>query len=192
MPPAVPVRLSTPRLLLRCWSPGDAASLLPVLEANVAHLQDWIPRHVASPAPLEAITRRLADFAAAFEENREWRYGLFSPDEDTVLGEVSLFPRAASGRVPLPDADRLEIGYWLRSDATGRGYVTEAAHAMVGLATAIPGARCVEIRCDARNIPSAAVPRRLGFHLAETTSSTPRDEEPDTQHQVWAYQLASG
>lgn len=191
MPPAVPLRLSTPRLLLRRWSPGDAAPLLSVLEANVAHLQQWIPRHVASPAPLEAITRRLADFAAAFDEDREWRYGLFSPDEELVLGEVSLFPRGASGRVPLPEADHLEIGYWLRSDVTGRGYVSEATRAMVDLAAALPGMRRVEIRCDARNVRSAAVPRRLGFRLAETARASHTDEEPDGPQQVWTYELAT-
>ena len=73
----------------------------------------------------------------------------------------------------------MELGYWLRADATGRGFVTEGAHAMLAVAAALPHVSCVEVRCDARNAPSAAIPRRLGFDLAATIA------EPPSELQVW-------
>lgn len=161
-----PADIRTARLYLRSWRGSDAAGLLPVLEANAAHLQRWIPAHVASVAPLHGIEARLDGFAADFAAARAWRFGIFAPADGDVYGEVDLFFRSDHERVQLAHADRVEIGYWLRSDLMGLGYATEAALAMVSLAERLPGMRHVEIRCDARNARSAALPRRLGFHLA--------------------------
>jgi len=165
------IELRTDRLLLRPWRPTDAAALQPVLEASSAHLAGWVPSHVISPAPLAALATRLASFAADIEAGRSWRFGIFPPDQSEVFGEVSLFFRNADGRVERTGADRLEIGYWLRADVTGRGYATEAARAMLSLAAGMKGMARVEIRCDARNTPSAAVPARLGFRLLEEATS---------------------
>ena len=43
-----PNDIRTARLLLRPWRAEDAASLLPVLEANRSHLGPWIPARVAA------------------------------------------------------------------------------------------------------------------------------------------------
>jgi RimJ/RimL family protein N-acetyltransferase len=141
----------------------------PVLAANAAHLTPWIPRRVAEHADVDRLATRLEEFSAAFDANREWRYGLFDEGTSALLGEVSVFPRNASGRVALEAANEAEIGYWLREDVTGRGLATEAARAAVDLALTLPGIARLTIRCNERNAPSAAIPRRLGFRLAETT-----------------------
>lgn len=57
----------------------------------------------------------------------------------------------------------MEIGYWLRPDVEGRGFVSEMVKLMTGFAFAHLKAERIEIRCDAVNTRSAAVPRRLGF-----------------------------
>ena len=162
----VPSTLRTARLLLRSWDASDAPALRPILEANAAHLTPWIPAHVATAVPLPALAERLAGFAADFTAGRAWRYALLTPDARRILGEVDLFPRAASGRVPYPEADRAEIGYWLDQGATGQGLAREAAEAMLTVAATCPGLTHVEIRCAATNAPSARVPERLGFELA--------------------------
>jgi RimJ/RimL family protein N-acetyltransferase len=162
----VPATLRTARLLLRPWRPADAAALLPVLAANTAHLGPWIPLHVSTPVPLPELAERLDGFADDFAAGRSYRYALLTPDGTKLLGEADLFPRAASGRVSLPDADHVELGYWLDSAVTGQGLATEATTALLDVAKTLPGMTHAEIRCDAANTPSAAVPQRLGFHLA--------------------------
>ena len=186
----VPDHLQTRRLLLRRWQATDAAALQPILEANTAHLRPWIPRRVAEPVSLEQLIERLEGFSAAFDDGRQLRYALFAAEGPTLLGEVSLFPRGASGRVAFDAADHLEIGYWLRRDATGRGFATEAARAMLDLATTLPGMARVTIYCDERNTSSAAVPSRLGFRLAGAiieSAIVPGD--PPTPLQIWEYVL---
>ncbi|MDQ6871825.1 MAG: GNAT family N-acetyltransferase [Gemmatimonadota bacterium] len=173
-------------MLLRPWRAEDAEDLQPVLEANRDHLGPWIPARVATPAPVPILAERLAGFAADFAADREWRFGMFSLQEGKLLGEVALFPRSASGRVPFAEADRVELGYWLRADETGRGLVTEAARAVLNVAAHIPRFSRAEIRCDARNGPSAAVPPRLGFTLLATVA------EPESRNtQVWVSELSN-
>lgn len=182
----VPTELRTARLVLRPWRPTDAAALRPVLEAEHARLAPWIPAHVATPRPVAELAERLAGFAADFAAARAWRYALFAAIDHRVLGEVSLFPRDASGRVAWDAADRVEVGYWLRDDATGQGLVTEAVQALLAVADALPGAMVVEVRCDERNAASHAVPRRLGFELASTRPAPSLVAgEPPVALQLW-------
>jgi RimJ/RimL family protein N-acetyltransferase len=190
--PTVPMELRTSRLLLRSWHPDDAVGLHPVLATNWEHLGPWIPARVATPVPVPELAERLAGFAADFAADREWRYGLFSADDGKVLGEVGLFPRDAGGRVQYNDADRVELGYWLRSDMTGRGLVTEGAQAVLAMAAVLPHVSRVEIRCDERNTPSAAVPQRLGFVLATTiTEPTKSPSSSAVRLQVWSAEYRS-
>ena len=97
----VPAELRTERLLLRAWRAEDAHALLPVLQANFAYLSPWIPARIATPSPIPELGERLTAHAAEFMADKEWRYALLSPDASHIIGEVSLFPRNAAGRVPL-------------------------------------------------------------------------------------------
>jgi RimJ/RimL family protein N-acetyltransferase len=144
---------------------------------------------VAEPAPVPVLAERLEGFATNFSSDIDWRYALLSADEPMVLGEIALFPRAESGRVPYADANRAEIGYWLRADMTGRGLITEGVRAVLDVAAGLSKVSRVEIRCDERNLPSAAVPRRLGFVLESTNPVT--TGERTSQQQVWVSELAN-
>jgi RimJ/RimL family protein N-acetyltransferase len=187
-----PDRFRTERLILRRWRIEDAPRLKAALDASVDHLQPWIPWTVAEPAPLPELQARLGRFVADFDAAREWLYGIFPPDEARVLGGIGLYPRAESGRVPHDAADRVEIGYWLCPDVTGRGYATEATRALLATAVVLRGMTRVEIRCDPRNGRSAAVPQRLGFRHTRTITEAPdtTDGKPnDTM--VWEYPAAA-
>ena len=175
----IPNALRTSRLLLRPWRATDAAALLPVLEANIAHIGPWIPAHVSTPVPLQALAERLAGFANDFASGRAFRFAMLTPDGKQVLGEADLFPRNSTGRVPLAAGDHVELGYWLDAAVTGQGLATEATRALFELAAELPGMTRVEIHCDAANERSAAIPRRLGFALAEV----------DAGDQVWQKSL---
>lgn len=177
MPIAMPPSLTTARLVLHRWRPEHAPRLRVALEASVDHLASWIPWSIAEPASVEVLSARLAKHADDFDAGREWIYGIFPRDGSTVLGAIGLYPRDATHRVPIDGADRLELGYWLHVNATGHGYATEAARAAATLGETLPGIVHLEIRCDPRNVPSAAVPQRLGFTHA-TTEARP-SAQPD-------------
>lgn len=184
----VPDEIRSSRLTISRWRPRHAEALQPVLAANVDHLAPWIPWRIAEPVPVAELVKRLEKFAAAFDANREWRYGIFDAGNARILGDIALFPRNETGRVVFDAADHVELGYWLRSDATGQGYATEAAGAALGLALSLPRIRRVTIHCDERNVPSAAVPQRLGFrHVATKDVPSVRPNEPLCRLQEWEY-----
>jgi ribosomal-protein-serine acetyltransferase len=56
-----------------------------------------------------------------------------------------------------------EVGYWLRTDRTGRGYATEAGAALIGWAFEELGAARLELRAGVENRASQRVAERLGF-----------------------------
>lgn len=189
-PVSVPPELCTARLLLRPWRADDATQLQPVLQANQAHLGPWIPARVADPATVPRLATRLAGFADDFVAARAWRYAIVSRTDAHLLGEVSLFPRTADARGPLATADRGEIGYWLRADATGQGLATEAVRAVLDVAAGLVNFTRAEIRCDARNAASSAIPRRLGFVLERTQAAAGvRQSDEAVALEIWVLEL---
>ena len=182
----VPTEIRTQRFLLRPWRATDAAILHPVLVENWEHLSPWIPRRVADPATIPEVEQRLESFAADFANDAKWRYGMFAHDEQTVFGEIDLFPRDANDRVTYDAANRAEIGYWVRKDMTGRGLVTEGVEAIMGIARGLARIGRLEIRCDAENLASSAIPKRLGFALERTIEEPPAASgESGAQLQIW-------
>lgn len=151
---APPPRRIESALLLRCWEPADAPALFDALVASTAELRRWTPWVAPEPLLLDVAVHRVAEQRAHFEEGGPWVYGVFAPD-GRVLGSVGLFERIGPGA--------LEIGYWIRSDATGRGYARAAAALVRDVAFDDCGAQRVEIRCNPANGASNVIPERLGF-----------------------------
>lgn len=160
-----PERIATERLVLRAWHPDDAPALAAAVAENVPHLARWMPWATSDPATPEVYATRIAGFLARAASGDEFLYAMLDPGERHVLGGTGIHLRGG------PDDARAELGYWVAARAERRGYVTEAVRALVPHARALAEARLphaprVEIRCDARNAPSAAVARRAGFRLA--------------------------
>ncbi len=153
--PALTFELTTPRLVIRAFTPDDAAALFATVTDSREHIARWLlwtDQHV-SVADSRALIER---FRAQWEQDEDFTFGIFARDSGALLGGLGLHPRAWN--VPF-----FEVGYWLAAAAEGHGYMTEAASALVDYAIRDLGALRVEIHCDALNTRSAAVARRLGF-----------------------------
>ena len=177
-PVPAPGPIRTERLVLRCWQRDDAPLVKDAIDSSLDELRLWMPWARSEPSPLESIVQRIEKFRRAFEEGRDWTYGILDAAESRVIGGSGLHPRTQPGR--------LEIGYWIRSSDTGQGFATEVAAALADRAFHLHGAEGVEIRCDPRNARSAAVPQRLGFTLEQTLvgdTTAPDGSVRDTQ--VW-------
>jgi RimJ/RimL family protein N-acetyltransferase len=161
--------IETARLHARCWSPADAPALRAAIDDNDQHLRPWIPWMRYEPRSLEATVRWLREARAAFDADRDFRYGLFEPAGGGVIGEVVLLSRAGPGA--------LEIGYWVDHRFVGRGLATEAAAAVTRVAFEVQRVERVEIHHSAGNDASAAVPKRLGFTLDATLRRRAHDAD---------------
>jgi RimJ/RimL family protein N-acetyltransferase len=148
--------LRTRRLVLRGWTADD-------LDAFFDVYSRWEVMRWLGPPPRRAV----ADLDEARERLDRWRtrhaaldppFGLWAivpHDAGVPVGTVLL--------LPLHDADgptgEIEVGWHLHPDQQGRGLVTEAARALLGIA-ALPRVLALT---DPDNERSQAVADRLGM-----------------------------
>ena len=167
-------------LVLRRWRTGDAPSLLAAVERSLPELRRFMPWAMEEPT-LASVETYLADAWTATPPET-LGFGLFDAGGE-VVGAFGLHGRRGPGI--------LEMGYWVRSDRTGRGYATAAAAALteVGFQHFAPVDR-VEIRCDPANLASAAIPPKLGYRLDRTVDADVEAEAQTGKQQVWVLDRA--
>ncbi len=154
-----PYRVVTDRLVLRCWTPRDAPAIKAAIDESLEHLRAWMPWAHDEPTELPDMVERLQGFRADFDRGEQFVYG-FLDRAGEVAGGGGLHRRVGDGA--------LEIGYWIHVGRLRRGLAAEATAALTRVAFDVCGVERVEIHVDARNAPSAGVPRRLGY-LEEAT-----------------------
>jgi len=159
--------LSGERVLVRPFRVEDAETLQAAVEESREHIRPWLP---------------FADAHQTVEETRDWithRVAAWLLREDVGTGTFLRADGAFLGGLGLHirswEIGFFEIGYWLRASAEGHGYMREAASLLIEFAARDLLASRLEIRCDARNVRSAAVAERLGFtregHLRNNLSA---------------------
>jgi RimJ/RimL family protein N-acetyltransferase len=149
-----PYRVVTERLVLRCWSPRDAPALKAAVDESLEHLRAWMPWAHDEPTELPDMVERLQGSRADFDRGEQFIYGILDRAGD-VAGGSGFHRRVGDGA--------LEIGYWIHVARLRRGLATEAVSALTRVAFEVCGVERAEIHVDARNAPSAGVPRRLRY-----------------------------
>jgi RimJ/RimL family protein N-acetyltransferase len=167
MPLYTPYSILTPRLMLRCWNPADAADLAELVTRNLEHLRPWMPWATEENANIAVQYQRLRQVRSQFDRDEDYIYGIFSLDSKTLIGSTGLHTRVGEGA--------LEIGYWIDQAHTRQGLATEASAALTKVAFEIFQVNRVEIHCDPGNLASAAVPRKLGYTLEAILRQRTRD-----------------
>lgn len=155
----LPELMQTEDLELRRWAADMVDDMLGAIAVSFPELQLWMTWAQTMPSTTE-LRGALVDGVAGFDADREWQYAIY----EKVSGELV----GGAGLHRFDDPDCPEIGYWIRSDRTGRGYATGAARALADAAfTYLREVPRVKIRMDQANLASAAVPPKLGFELLE-------------------------
>jgi ribosomal-protein-serine acetyltransferase len=153
----IPGQFVGARVVVRPFMDGDAAPVHEAVRESIEHLRPWLPWYDTHDS-LDDTREYVRGAIGRWLLREGLEMGIFARDTGLFLGGVGLHVR--SWRIPA-----FEIGYWLRQSAEGRGYMGEAVRLLTTFAFEGLEARRVEIRCDARNTRSAAVPRRLGYAL---------------------------
>ena len=171
-------RIETPRLVLRCWNPGDGILLKNAIDASLDHLRPWMPWASGEPTDLNAKIATLRYFRGRFDLNQDYVYGIFDPEETMVLGGTGLHTSLG------PNAR--EIGYWIHAGHINQGFATEVSAALTRVAFEIDQVDRVEIHCDPANVRSASVPRKLGYiHEATLRRRTMLEDGKLRDTMVW-------
>ncbi|MGB3753583.1 MAG: GNAT family N-acetyltransferase [Parerythrobacter sp.] len=127
-----------------------------------AWAEDW--RAVFDGVADEAIVRNLTSapwpyaeldakaFVALQDDPRYPRFIIARADDAAFIGTAALIATGLD----------VELGYWIARDRWGRGYATEAGHAVVAIAQML-GHRTITADHFADNPASGRVLRKLGF-----------------------------
>ena len=154
--------LTTSRLSLRLFTPGDADDLHAYQSLPSVARYLYRPPHTRERSEQAAAER--ASWTAWCADGDKVSLAVCRRDEPGLLGEVSL--TLASVR-----AAQAEIGWTTDPGHQGHGYATEAAAALARFAFETLGVHRLYARLDVENIGSVRVCERLGMrreaHLVE-------------------------
>ena len=146
-------------LELRRARPADAPALVEAILDSLDALRAFMPwSHDAENNTVAAQTARLEGVAAAWDAGREFIWHLYRRDGGgwRLSGSIGLHPRCLNPR-------GLEIGYWVRSEAAGRGLCTLATRMIVLAGFEAMGLERVQVGCDRANAGSLRVIEKVGF-----------------------------
>lgn len=151
-PWTIPARIETERVTIRRYLATDASALHDVTTANIDFLRPWMWWIRNEPQSVEGRVALIDFFADQWASGEGYTFGMFAED-GTFLGGTGF--NVTEGE--------LEIGYWIREDAQGKGLVTEVAAALTRVALAFAQAPRVTLAIEPANAPSIAIAQRLGF-----------------------------
>ena len=155
--------------------------LVEAVNDSLDELRPWMP-WAQVPATPDSIGAFLGQAERDWDMGAEFQFavrGRRGHEPEALLGFCGLHDRIGPGG--------LEIGYWVRSDCTGRGVATSAAAGLRDAALGLDGVARVEIHCDAANVRSAAIPPRLGFRLDRIETRPPSTPGETDRHMIWVH-----
>lgn len=144
--------LVTERLVLREVRDHDAAAVFE-MESDPVAMRYWSRLPMQHPDEAREAVVRAMTF---FPERTGLRWSITCPEDDGMIGQVSLFNFSEQNR-------RAEIGYGLVRRHWGKGYMHEALSAVLDLAFTSLALRRLEADIDPRNAASLRALERLGF-----------------------------
>ena len=146
------MRLETERLILRRWEETDAQSLFEYAkEPDVGPIAGW-PPHKNVEESLKVI-RNVFTGAEC--------YAICEKENNRAIGAIEL---KLNGHTDMTERDdECELGYWLGKPFWGRGYVPEAAKALMRRGFETLGMRTIWCGYYDGNTKSKRVQEKLGF-----------------------------
>jgi RimJ/RimL family protein N-acetyltransferase len=170
--------LETPRLLLSPIEAADARELWLAVEGSRAQLEPWLA-WVPFNADEDASYRYADASAIDWDNARACRFAIRERSSRKFLGVVGLESFAHLHQ-------SVELGYWLRTEMTRQGYMTEAADIVIRWAFRGLNAHRIRVAAATGNHASLAVIRRLGFHFEGFAREAERCSGRWLDHAVFA------
>lgn len=156
------MELRTERLILRPLCVQDMATYNAyAMDAETCQYMLFLPHKTEEEALAE-----LQACEANWQKEPIAGYEMAVMLEGRHIGSVSLIP--ADGKAVM--------GWILNKAYHGRGYAYEAARALMDYAVNTLEYTCIAAYCDARNLPSQKVMKKLGMQLVREQTRTYPDE----------------
>lgn len=138
-------------LVLRPVVRADASDILHAVRTSLDHLRPWM-QWASGDVDRHDVDR----FIDQVEAGNEHSFAIRDRDGGTFLGTCALNRVDRHHRTA-------NLGFWLRSGATGRGVATRAARMVLIHGLTTMGLERIEVIVSVANAPSLRVARRLGL-----------------------------
>ncbi|WP_226666963.1 GNAT family N-acetyltransferase [Metabacillus litoralis] len=155
-----PSEFTTKRLLLRAPQSGDGKAVNAAICASIKELKPWMPFAQHLPK-VEETEINIREAIAKFILREDLRFLIFDRFTGGFIGSTGLHRMKWK-------VHSCEIGYWIDSRYSGKGYITEAVEGLIHFAVTELHAKRIEIKCDTKNEKSKKIPEKLGFTLEGT------------------------
>lgn len=162
--------IDTERLQLRAVRPGDGVHHFPAVQESIGNLRQYLadlPWVKCEPSLTNSEIHCRENYCR-FIKREGLAYFIYSKQDNQFIGGIGL--HRIDWTIP-----KFEIGYWCRSSAQGKGYITEAVEVITKFAFNTLLARRVEIRADDLNVASWKVAEKTGFPLEGILRNVYRD-----------------
>lgn len=120
--PEVPREILTDRLLLHRYREGDAELVFEAIEESRAELERWMP-WASFIRDAQQFRDEMPRSLEAWERGENYGYTIRRREDDRLLGSINY--QDPNWAIP-----RFDLGYWMRTSETGKGYVSEAVRGM--------------------------------------------------------------
>lgn len=149
------ISLETPRLVLRLPHPSDVRTVHGAICDSMDELKQFMP------AALKGQTQRQTrDYIytqmALFVQDEVMMFALFERATQECVGVIELALR-------VPRIPSYEVSFWIRTPASGRGYMSEALAAVTRWAFETLKAQRVFLRCEPANVACQRTAEHVGF-----------------------------
>ncbi|AIW84292.1 GNAT family N-acetyltransferase [Bacillus mycoides] len=154
----VPLQIETDRLILRApLQAGDGNVVHQAIKDSINELKQWLLLFQSIPT-VEETEILLRNAHIDFLKRESFRYLIYHKDTNDFIGTASL--HGINWKI-----SKCEIGYWINTQFSGNGYMTEAVSELTNLGFQLLKFRRIEIRCESTNTKSRAIPEKLDFEL---------------------------
>lgn len=155
--PTIPREVITERLILRAYVESDADAIIEAIDESRAELTAWM-----AWAPAMRTVGDARRFVRHSEDARvagdDFGLGIFLRKSGRYLGGTGF--HRPNWAVP-----SIEIGYWMRTSAVGKGYVREAVNGLTRVGFGQLGLKRMAITCASTNDRSRRVAEAVGYQL---------------------------
>ena len=170
--PRIPDRIETEWLVLRPPRESDAEAVIEAIGESRAELTTWMAwaPYMRTVEDARRWARRVND-AWDDPEREDFTIGMYLRESGRFLGGTGYHR-------PRWEVPSLDIGYWMRTSETGKGYVRETVEALTRVGFGQLGLKRLVITCAATNDRSRRVAEACGYQLEATLRN--HDRLPDS------------
>ncbi|MEJ2552119.1 MAG: GNAT family protein [Anaerolineales bacterium] len=150
----IELRHDTGRIILRPPQMKDAESIYEAVHASLSELMPWMD-WCSPDYSIDDTLERLETLPRIWDDGEAYDFAMVDADRGQLLGLCALSQIVQRHRFA-------NLGYWVRSDRTGKGIATEAAQLLTRFGFRVVGLQRVEIVVGVENWASRRVAEKAG------------------------------